>query len=344
MPLRTLGLIVLILAATAVTLRADPSAAEFRNGHWQPIAPPTAAPPPVDPDLDHMQQLLDVGDAKAALNVGLIWVKSHSKTAPLRDRTLYLIAQAKYRIDGSDDRVNAYYYCDELMEEYPASKWFFPALELQFKIADEYLDGHKGKFLGFAFVSLQDEAVEMLYRIQQRSPGSPLAEKALLRTCDFYYSVGEYELAHDAYGFYAKTYPRSPMLAQVMLRRAFSSLAQFRGVRFDPTCMIDARAELSDVIAAYPPLAKEENLKSIVHRIDEALARKLLVTADYYRRTDAAKGAVYVYRYLIDTYPASPDADKAKKMLATMSKSALSDPPPKVGNSFMLPAAPDRGT
>ena len=71
-----------------------------------------------------------------------------------------------------------------------------------------------------------------MLRVQQRSPGSPLAERALLRTADWYYSSADYDLAHDAYGVYVKNYPRSPMVPQVKLRQAFSSLAQFRGVRF----------------------------------------------------------------------------------------------------------------
>jgi outer membrane assembly lipoprotein YfiO len=334
--LRLSFLLILILGASPVL--ADPPAAEFKNGHWQPITPVAVVPTVVnDPQL---AQLLSVGDSKAALNVGIDWIKSHSKTAPLRDKALYLIARAKFQLDGGDDWMNAYYYCDELMDEYPESKLFYDALQLQFTIADGFIAGHPDKFLGLPVVPRQEQAVEMLYRIQERSPGSPLAEKALLRTCDYYYSTGEYELAHDAYGFYMKTYPRSTMMAQVKLRQAFSSLAQFHGVRFDPTCLLDARAELLDVIAAYPSMAKEKDLSAIVARIDQTLARKLLVTADFYRRTSAPRGAVYVYRYLIDVYPDSDEAAEAKKALAGMPASALKDLPPKAGEAFSVPLGP----
>jgi outer membrane assembly lipoprotein YfiO len=334
------SLFILASLLLAPQLHADPPAAEFKNGHWQPIAPPPAAAVANDPELDHMQQLLDVGDAPAALNVGLYWVKHHSNKAPQRDRALFLISMAKFNVDSGDDRISAYYYLDELMDEYPDSKLFYPALDQQYVIADAYLRGHKGKLFGLPIVPMEDEAIEMLFRIQQRSPGSSMAEKALLRTCDYYYADADYELAHDAYGFFIKTFPRSPQLSSVMLRKAFSSLAQFHGVRFDPTCMIDARAELSEVIAAYPQLAKQENLSAIVAHIDEALARKLLVTGDYYRRTSAPRGAVYVYRYLIDTYPDSPDAATARRVLEGMPKSALADAPPRMGADFNVPQGP----
>jgi len=36
---------------------------------------------------------------------------------------------------GYGDRIKAFYYCDELMDTYPDSGYFYPALELQFQIA-----------------------------------------------------------------------------------------------------------------------------------------------------------------------------------------------------------------
>jgi outer membrane assembly lipoprotein YfiO len=337
----TQALTLLLLFAPVV--HADPPAAEFKNGHWQSIAPPPPPAPTTDPQLDHIQQMMDGGDAQGAYKLAIIWVKTHSKQYPLRDRCLYLIAECKYKIDGDDDWITSFYYLDELMDEYPESKLFYPALQLQYTIADRILNGHNNKLLGLPIVPMTDQAIEMLYRIQERSPGSPLAEKSLLRTCDYYYSTSNWELAHDAYGFYIKNYPRSPTLADVKLRQAFSSLAQFHGVRFDPTCLLDARAELLDLIAGYPELAKQKNLSSLVTGIDAALSRKLLVTADYYSRTSAPRGAVYVYRYLIEVYPDSVDAAAAKKAMEKMPKSALADLPPRAGEAFSVPEGPMKG-
>ena len=340
---RSVQILVAVIIAglmLASLVRAEPPAAEFRDGHWISIAPPPPPPPANDPELDHIQQLLDNNDAPTALDLALKWVKSHGDKAPLRDRCLYQIATAKYRIPSGDNRIAAYYYCDELMDEFPQSKLFYSALEMQFNVANDYLNGYKDKFLGFAVVGQQDKAEEMLYRIQQRSPGSPLAEKALLRTCDYYYSQGQYQLSHDAYGFYIKSYPRSPTLANAKLRQAFSSLAQYHGVRYDLTCLIDARAELSNVIAGYPELAREQNLNALIVRIDATLQRKLLVTADFYRRTGALRGAVYMYRYLIDRYPECEDAKTAAKSLASMPKSVLAEPPPRAKQDMPGPAGP----
>jgi outer membrane assembly lipoprotein YfiO len=324
------GLLILPVVLCASALAAEPPAAEFRNGHWETIA---QAPPKIAPDaeLDHMQQLLARGEAEPALAIGVYWIKHHDKKAAQRDRTLFLIAQANYELD---DRIRAYYYLDELMDEYPASPLFYPALEKQYEIADAFLNGHKTRILGLAIEPATEEAIEMLFRIQQRSPGSPLAEKALLRTADYYYADGAYPLAHDAYGYYIKNYPRSENVPKVKLRQAFSSLAQFRGPRFDATSILDARAELTDIISEYPQLARSEHLNNIIARIDAALASKLYVTADFYRRTHAYGGAVYMYRYLLAKYPHAADAPAASRALVGMPKDALDQPSPEISDVF----------
>jgi len=172
----------------------------------------------------------------------------------------------------------------------------------------------------------QDEGIEMLYRIQQRSPGSELAERSLLRTADYFYDDKQYDLAAEVYGAYIKSYPRSPVIPRAKLRQAFSNLAQFRGVRFDPTPALDARTQLSDIEVQYPELAQRERVPVYIHRIDDALARKLYVTADFYQRTHEPEAAAYMFEALLKIYPNAPEAGAAKERLAKL-------PKPKYGPS-----------
>ncbi len=168
----------------------------------------------------------------------------------------------------------------------------------------------------------------MMFRIQERSPGSPLAEKCLLRTADYYFSTSQFDLASDAYAAYLRSYSRSAEVARVRLRRAFSSYAQFHGVRFDATPLVDARAQFEDIKARYPELAAENNIQKFIDGINETLARKMLITADFYRRTGETRAAVYTLRQLINTYPTAKEAELAKAELAKMPASALREPPP----------------
>ena len=305
---------------------------ELREGHWQqlPKAPTTQAVAR-DPELDRIEKMLNDGQWKAARKAALIWEKAN-KGSPLRDRGLYLLAQCDYQ---ADERIKAFYQLDELLDYYKDSRYFYPSLEMQYKIADEYLSGYKDTWMGMRVLSREGEAVEMLFRIQQTSPGSPLAEKALLRTADYYYQDLQYDLAADAYGMYCKSYPRSPIVPKAKLRQAFSSLAQFRGTRFDPTPLADARTQLLDIQQQYPDLASAENVQMVIEKIDATFAAKLLERADFYRRTHADDAAVYTYRVLIETYPLSSEARTAKSWLDRMPATALATKPPPEGVGYM---------
>ncbi|MGD1275635.1 MAG: outer membrane protein assembly factor BamD [Tepidisphaeraceae bacterium] len=312
---------------------------EFRDGMWTDAQPTPTTAPVVEPDLDRAEQLLVQHQHKAARKILLEWEKHHQHS-PGRDRCIFLLAEAFFQ---DDSRTKAFYYCDELMDEYPSSPLFEAALQKQFDIADAYLNGYKRQFLWFRFIDASDDGIEMLYRIQQRAPGSPLAEQALLHTADYYYNNQDYDLAEDAYNAYVRSYPRSAEVPRVKLRAAFSSLAQFRGVRFDATSIIDARAQLVDIEKTYPEMAAEENVPSVIEQIDSAFAKKILETAQYYGRTHEPKAAVYHYRFLAQTYPNSPEAAEARARLGKMSPALLAEGPPPAAAGYAPATRPTAG-
>jgi outer membrane assembly lipoprotein YfiO len=321
------------IAAIAVTCWTSAALAAPRSweyaggGQWPEVASSsTTTGPTSDSTLDHVERLLRSNHNEEAEKLAIDWLLSH-KNSPLHDRGLYLVAEALYQYG---DRIKSYYYLDELMDEHPSSPLYSAALQRQYDIADAYLRGYKRRFLKLPLFTAEDEAVEMLYRIQTRSPGSPLAERSLLRTADYYFADKQYDFAADAYAVYLRQYPRSPEVPRVKLKEAYSYLAQFHGPRFDATPAIDAREQLSAIMQQYPKLAQEENIAPLLGDIDTQLAKKLYLTADFYRRTHETQAAVYTYRYLTKAYPASEEAKKAQAELRKMPQWALNLPEPKV--------------
>ena len=287
--------------------------------------------------LDRVDRLLAARRHQSARKIVLNWLKKYPH-APDRDRGLFLLAEAYYQYG---DRIRAFYHLDELLDFFPESRLFYPALEKQYQIADAFLRGYKRRLFGMHVLGAQEEAIDMLFRIQERAPASPLAERALLRTADYYYDRGHYDLAADAYTHYARGYPRSPVVPRARLRAAYATLAQFRGRFYDATPLIDARAQLDSIRAAYPDVAREENLDSVIRRIDATMAGKLYWTANFYRRTNEPRAAVYTYRYLIDRYPDAPESASARRRLDQMPRWALADPPPAPASDDAPPAPAD---
>jgi outer membrane assembly lipoprotein YfiO len=302
--------------APSPTQPAPAESFELRNGqYWERVSHPTTAPV-TDETLDRAGQLVEQNNNAAAKKLLISWLK-REQSSPLRDRALYLLGLANYQYG---DRVESFYDFDELMDKYNESKYYYPSLEKQYQIADAYLSGYKRRFLGIPLLSAEDEAIEMMFRIQQRSPGSPLAEKALKRTADYYYADAQYDLAVDAYQAFIDRYRRSPEIPAVRLKKAFAELAQFRGTKFDPTQVINARTSLEELAIDDPDLARQENLPAVIERIDAALARKVYQTAQFYRRTHEPEAAAYTLDYLVRNYPQSPEAGKAKDELARLPK------------------------
>lgn len=307
-----------LTAGVAVAQEARKSFTLTPDGKWAPV--PVAVAPSAtqaaraasDASLDAIAALIEQQRYDVAYDRCVVWLK-HDAGTPGYDRGLYLAALA---LKGKLEPVRGFYYCDQLLDEYPESDRFQDALTLQYEMADLYFDGLKDKFLGARVVARDDAAIDMLFRIQQRAPGSPVAEKALLRTADWYWSDGQFDLAGDAYQSYVKAYPRSPLVPQARLREAYSNLAQFRGPAFDSTAVLNARQQIATLITDYPELAREQDLPAKRELADRQLARKLVIRADYYRRTGQPTSAAKLCRRTIEQFPNLPEADDARKLLA----------------------------
>jgi len=295
------------------------------EGLWPQIDAAKASTQPYVPvpELDRVEKLIKENKNKEAEEACVAWLVAH-KSHPQRDRALYLNAQALYQYG---DRIKAFYYCDELLDEFPDSGYYYAALQMQYRIADAYLNGYKRRFFKVPMFTAYDEAIEMLFRIQNRSPGSPLAERAMLRTADFYFANRDYDFAGDTYAAYVRSYPRSPEVPRCRLREAISHYAQFRGPRFDAAPLIDAREQFRSLMATDRDLAEEQNVPSLLVQINEDLARKLYLTGDFYRRTHEERGAVYSFKYLLKAFPDSAVAPKAAEALRKMPQWAIDQTP-----------------
>jgi outer membrane protein assembly factor BamD (BamD/ComL family) len=339
--MRRIALSALVIGLSCSLAHAQTSRSwELRpDGSWEQTDAPAPTVRP-DPAIDRAERFVLARNHGAALSVLYRWFKDpNTRNSPHRDRALFLAAEALYQ---KGDRIKSFYYLDQLLDEYPDSRYFAASLEKQYTIGDDFLDGYKLRFLGLPFISATDYGIEIMYRVQQRSPGSPLAERALLRTADHYFNDSQFELAGDAYAAYIKAYPRSPLIPRVRLQRAYSSLALFRGIRYDATPLLDARSQLLDIQSDYPRLAAEHNIASLIDRIDETFARKIEWTADFYSRTGAPSAAVYNYRFLVATYPESEQARHAAARLDRFAQKYLDEPAPRGGSGYSPTTLPDQ--
>ena len=210
----------------------------------------------------------------------------------------------------------ALYDYERVALNYPQSEVFLPTLERELRVGRMYLNGLKRKFLFIRFEDATPIGIELLMRIQERSPGSRLAETAALDLADYFYRVRELELAAEMYGIFLVNYPRSQEREHAMLRQIYANVAQFKGPRYDASSLVEARALIGQFEDEYPDRAEQLGITdALIARLDESAAAQMLATTEWYLRRDDQVSARFTLRRLVIKHDGTVAAARGRDML-----------------------------
>jgi outer membrane protein assembly factor BamD (BamD/ComL family) len=292
-----------LVSAAALTGAASAQQEEFvldGSDRWisiQPIEPGTP-----EFQLLEAQRALDRGDPGRAILLAKRFLEANP-LSPLRAQALLIRGDATLALG---DEYQALFDYEELIRRYPGSEAFVTALEREFDIAVKYANGMRRRFFGTVrIVPADEDAEELLIRIQERLPGSELAERAGLELADFYFRTRDLRMAAEAYDLFIRNYPRSQWQTKARLRLIYSFLAEYRGPQYDGTGLFEARARLRDLQVADPGLAEQVGAEAILVRVYESEAQKLLATAEWYWKVKDAISTELFIRRLVRQYPDS---------------------------------------
>ncbi|MBT5383083.1 MAG: outer membrane protein assembly factor BamD [Phycisphaerae bacterium] len=259
-------------------------------------APGTAAA-----QLARARTLLAEGRPDRAHNMVNRWMQRHphSSLAP----EAYLIRGES--LVGIGDEYEALYDFEFLVRKYPGSEVFSLALEQEYGIAVRYANGLRRKMFGLRIINASDEAEELLIRIQERLPGSGLAEQAGLQLAALYFRDRRMGLAADAYSIFIKRYPRSTEIPFARRRLIYANIATFKGPQFDIIGLLEAKAELQQLAIRRPAEAERIGAGALIQRIEESQSTKMLTTALWYFNEGDPIAAEYTIRKLVQRFPRS---------------------------------------
>lgn len=302
--------------AVAVVLVGSVHAAqiryELRESGFQTIEAPEPGTPAAE--LQEIRRLIADGHGDAAWSRADRWIDRHPGH-PLMPEALLLRGDAKV-VEG--DYYKALFDYEQLVRRYPGSAQFHVALEREFEIARLFAGGTNRKLLGLRLIPAEGEAEELLIRIQERAPGSPLAEQAGKHLADYYYGDGQMYLASEAYDLFVENYPNSPWARAAMQRQIEANLATFKGPRYDPTGLFEARSRIDRFEQSYPGAAEEADVPALRIRIDESLAEKKMVAARWYEGQGQSVSAAFMYERVIERHPRSTAAQQALRRLRAL--------------------------
>lgn len=301
--IRTLAALAVTAGALVAASTAQAQSETFRLDtldRWQKVAD-------VDPSSEEAQLLaarraLVNGEASRAKNLANAFIERYPLS---RYRAEALLIRGDAKLAGGDEYEALFDY-EEIARRYYGSDVFIPTLEREYDIAIAYAKGLKRRFFGtFRIIDASEDAQELLIRVQERLPGSELAEKAGMALADFYFDRREMIMAAEAYSIYLENYPRSAGVTKARLRLIYAYLAGFRGPEYDASGLLEARAKLRSMQALQPGLAQQIGATSVLVRIEESEAAKLLSTANWYLEVDDPISAEMFIRRLVQRHPRS---------------------------------------
>lgn len=294
-------------------LCADGDAMVWNGKSWVPQKPPERGTP--QGDLNHIRELTDNGQCKAAVKEADIFLVNYAGT-PACEEAMNLAGQACM---NEGEYWAAYQRFEDQIAAYPNGAFFDRALDREYKIADAFLKGRKRRAMKILKLSAQDEGLDILLKISSHSPNSDLGQKSLLRVADYHFGNRDYKDAISTYEDFERQYPRSPRRAYAMLQTAKAYVNSYKGVSWDDTPLVDAKKKYEVFAAAYPRMAKRENVPEILKQIRDIRAHKVYNTAEFYRRVHRPDAAVFYYQKTVDEFPGTDWAQTAKEMLSTLS-------------------------
>ncbi|MDY7107915.1 MAG: outer membrane protein assembly factor BamD [Planctomycetota bacterium] len=304
----------LIPAAALVLIPAVPAPAqdEYRlaeDDTW--VETKTADPSTSEGQLAAARRALARGEIERAEHLATQWIARYEQHPLLADA--YIIRGDA--LMAGRDYYEALFEYEYVARTFIGSEAFVTALQRELEIANLFATGTRRKLWGMRFVDASDEAEELLIRIQERLPGSRLAEEAGMALGDFYFSRRQMGLAAEMYAIYIENYPQAEEIDKARKRLIYAHLASFKGPEFDASGLYDARARLRELKVVAPATAQQMGADALLTRIDESDAQKLLSAARWHLRTGDVIAAELTIRRLARAYPRSVAAADAMRLI-----------------------------
>lgn len=299
-PLRPLAATCLALAICAGAVAQSETYTLDSLDRWKKVA--ETDPTGEEAQLLAARRALLDGDATRARNLAKAFIERNPLSRYRPDALL--IRGDATRADG--DEYEALFDYEEIARRYAGTEVFIPTLERELEIAIAYAGGLKRRLFGTVrILDSSEDAQELLIRIQERLPGSELAERAGMALSDFYFDRREMMMAAESYRLFLENYPRSPQVTKARLRLIYCSIAGFRGPEYDASGLLEARARLQSLERLQPGLAQQVGASSILGRIEESEAAKYLNTASWYLEIGDPISAEQAIRRLVRRHPSS---------------------------------------
>ncbi len=279
----------------------------------------------VEVSKDNDAFLLDVTEVKKMVATGKT-TQAKKKFAQIRNRypslagddyDSFVKAELLYAARKYESASRLY---SRFMDTFPDSKFYDAAMQRQFSIATAFLSGQKKTILAVFKLKAYEEGSQIMHNIAERAGDGPKAQKAMTALAQYTERRGEYEEAYQVWLEISDIWPTGQIGRESLASMAWTLKKAYKGSAYDSTVLESSKSFYRRFQERYPGYAGKIAAEKNIAEIDTALAEKQLEIAKYYDRTDSVVAANLYYQSVIDDWPRSQAAQKAKQKLTAMAE------------------------
>lgn len=269
-------------------------------------------------DLKKLVQEGDVDEVKEALKQ--IKAEFPDRVGP--DLELFALGETRYWQERYGKALVKY---EKLLKDYPGSEYAGLALQREFGMAQEYLEGRKKVILGFIKLSGFSEGVELMEKISDRAgldDANGVGLKAAIAVAEQFEAREKYIEAYLKWSEIASYWETGPIGKRALYRMAEDNLAAYnryppeKRPNYDASKLNTAKSYYQKFLLLYPEEAKLNEVPAKIAQIDEQMAFKQYTIAQFYRRTGERQAARLYFDMIVRNWPNTQAATQAKEALA----------------------------
>src|SRR2546430_7308588 len=265
------------------------------------------------------------GNIKRAIKAYKSLVKRHPKDA-LAPSALYRSAQLQEQVHNYTPAAEAFL---QLVERYPSSPNFEPAIEAQFRIGEIYLNGKKLKVLGIPIASALDRAVTIFANVVRTAPYGKYTARAQFDIGLAREKQGANDAALQAYQAVVDKFPNEPIAVDAQYQIGYIWFTAARTGTKDIAAVSNARTAFQDFLFHYPNSEKAAQARANLELLEHKETTSSYQVAKFYDKQKYYRAAVIYYNEVIRQQPGSTESNLAKKRIDQLRS--------KVGEAVLQP-------
>ena len=259
------------------------------------------------------------------------------KTWPLSPNA----AEAQYRyaccLLEVGEPIKAFKELQKTIESYPDTPYFNEILQKQYEIGNMFLSGERLRVWSIPTFPSMDKTVEIYETVIKNGPYSEIAPLAQMKIGFAREKQKNYKAAVEAYENLIRKYPNSDLVDDAQFQIGFSYMSAARAADYDQTATRRAITAYQDYLTRYPKSEKVEQAQANIDKLRAEQARGLFNIARWYDWKDESTSALIYYNEVIQKYPESDLAKRAKERVEQLNGA------PDLGGIETAPAVPEPG-